>query len=840
MRRIYPLLFQQKVQSKPSTLKRFDSIMTAIGLFVSLFGWSFASQLSQLLQLAYNRIVSLSFGDATELSNNLKRARITYFNYMRGGVAFANMISKESNQPGFDAVLAGRNVSEVSALNRIMEFRDNLLATSVPLQDIIQFDRIVIALLSLDRVMAFSAPLSFETITDKGTVFPDKDGKAFFSNMVDLLASLGITRSDFKAEYKRRCKQHHHFIISTSGPNGPATWTAHSDAKALLGNTALYQSFQVLATESGMPWLVNDLLGVVSLPSYDSMPDSLIYTGRLHDFEEWGGKRRVVAIVDYWTQTLLTPLHDTIFHFLAKIEADGTFNQDAASERVRSFTAQSGAQVYSYDLTAATDRLPIWIQEEILEWLLGRSIAKHWSRLLTAREYFHRDTNKGYKYAVGQPMGAKSSWAMLALTHHIILKAAALKASTETYNDYAILGDDIVLTGSAVATNYTSIMNSLGVKINLFKSITHYADTIPAAEFAKRIFMNGVEYTTFPVKLIAKTIMNGRLAPQLQNELSRRGMDTSRRQCLEFLVGLVDKDSAQFLTILNALPTSLSSLIAACKPGGRLGDMATWYGDRYTPTEFDLKQAFLFTAVTEQLKRLDTLLRQAQTIASAIEMNAFGYATIAPDSLGWDYEDPEIDLKALAASMPKLTIGHPIVRAAQIEADRLGALLADLRHGDIAVTLKAQTKVLDMFRSSLVDTWADSEAARAQADRTLLQRSLTLLSDIIMNRLGNNEGQRPHFVDFTINLAFLNRLWTVSWELGKAMEINSVRSRVLADSVAAADRLVTVEAETSIMDMYTPAPRRSRQYTPRVVSPTDQGAKAGRAVIHGPQPISRV
>lgn len=50
------------------------------------------------------------------------------------------------------------------------------------------------------------------------------------------------------------------------------------------------------------------------------------------------------------------------------------------------------------------------------------------------------------RYSVGQPMGALSSWAMLALTHHAIVKIASYKAGYRRGFDlYAILGDDITI-----------------------------------------------------------------------------------------------------------------------------------------------------------------------------------------------------------------------------------------------------------------------------------------------------------------------------------------------------------------------------------------------------------
>jgi len=51
---------------------------------------------------------------------------------------------------------------------------------------------------------------------------------------------------------------------------------------------------------------------------------------------------------------------------------------------------------------------------------------------LPSKAYEHHKFDKFYGsrvlYAVGQPMGALSSWAMLALTHHIMVAVAANRA----------------------------------------------------------------------------------------------------------------------------------------------------------------------------------------------------------------------------------------------------------------------------------------------------------------------------------------------------------------------------------------------------------------------------
>jgi len=87
--------------------------------------------------------------------------------------------------------------------------------------------------------------------------------------------------------------------------------------------------------------------------------------GKLAFKEEAAGKLRVFALVDSFTQTLLKPLHDYLFVLLADLPMDGTFDQDAAVKRgVNKMKARGCA--YSYDLSSATDRLPISLQSAIL------------------------------------------------------------------------------------------------------------------------------------------------------------------------------------------------------------------------------------------------------------------------------------------------------------------------------------------------------------------------------------------------------------------------------------------------------------------------------------------
>jgi len=98
-----------------------------------------------------------------------------------------------------------------------------------------------------------------------------------------------------------------------------------------------------------------------------------------------------------------------------------------------------------------------------------------WRKLLSV-PYTYSDEDSGnyseITYAVGQPMGAYSSWAMLALTHHIIVHYSALKADgNNSFLDYAVLGDDVVIQSETVSQEYLRVMTYLGVEVSLPKSM---------------------------------------------------------------------------------------------------------------------------------------------------------------------------------------------------------------------------------------------------------------------------------------------------------------------------------------------------------------------------------
>lgn len=83
---------------------------------------------------------------------------------------------------------------------------------------------------------------------------------------------------------------------------------------------------------------------------------------KLTAFADREGKTRVVALGDYFSQTVLRPLHDYLFGVLRKIPQDCTFDQ----ARFKDLLSGNPGIYYSVDLKAATDRFPIKVIARVL------------------------------------------------------------------------------------------------------------------------------------------------------------------------------------------------------------------------------------------------------------------------------------------------------------------------------------------------------------------------------------------------------------------------------------------------------------------------------------------
>lgn len=106
-------------------------------------------------------------------------------------------------------------------------------------------------------------------------------------------------------------------------------------------------------------------------------------------------------------------------------------------------------------------------------------------------------------YSVGQGIGLYSSWAILALTQHYLVKISAYITKNENLNfsDYVVLGDDIVIANKEVAIQYMELLQLLGVEVSQPKSIVP-AEGHRGIEFASKLFHNGEELSPLPFGLV--------------------------------------------------------------------------------------------------------------------------------------------------------------------------------------------------------------------------------------------------------------------------------------------------------------------------------------------------
>jgi hypothetical protein len=230
-------------------------------------------------------------------------------------------------------------------------------------------------------------------------------------------------------------------------------------------------------------------------------------------------KVRVVGILDYWSQAALRPLHDYLFSALRRIPQDATFNQGKFVEFAKGWPVY-----YSFDLSAATDRFPMIVIEQLLRVHLPDWYVEAWSHLMIGIPFDYQQDKSSPKekicYSVGQPMGAYSSWNSFALCHHYVMYWCCKELNIPWRSaKYVILGDDVLIGDQRLAIKYKDTITLLGVDISDIKS--HVSPKL--YEFAKRLVFNGVEITPFPFSAIKESSKKFYLLTNLLVEESRKG-----------------------------------------------------------------------------------------------------------------------------------------------------------------------------------------------------------------------------------------------------------------------------------------------------------------------------
>lgn len=340
-----------------------------------------------------------------------------------------------------------------------------------------------LTLMSVSRTFTFEAKPDYSSITDpfKGRYETiDQNFVTKFVEDFDLrVERVHITGKDFMLTMKQ-------------GPLGHSLMTAIQHYMKYNGSHL--QHFMKV----GGPWVTSHIHQLKLfyrnklVKDVSSIPAVHRRLAIIHDPE---AKARIVGLVDYLTQVILEPFSREIFKLLKSLPQDRTFTQNPYLNKV------PGHKFHSLDLSSATDRFPIGVQRQLVSELTDPNFAYSWSRLMTGTPFTTPEGNQ-LTYSVGQPMGARSSWAVFTLSHHMMVQYAAHKAGYYPFKDYILLGDDIVIANDTVAQEYRILMEGLGVDISSFK--THTSENM--YEFAKRWFHNSQEITGVPLNGIMSNI----------------------------------------------------------------------------------------------------------------------------------------------------------------------------------------------------------------------------------------------------------------------------------------------------------------------------------------------
>lgn len=94
----------------------------------------------------------------------------------------------------------------------------------------------------------------------------------------------------------------------------------------------------------------------------------------LVSFPDGLGKNRYIAIPDWLTQSTLKPFHKVLMAMLRSTASDYTFDQTKCIKVYHQWYKEGVTDIFCYDLSAATDRLPVILQAGIFKLIGAREM----------------------------------------------------------------------------------------------------------------------------------------------------------------------------------------------------------------------------------------------------------------------------------------------------------------------------------------------------------------------------------------------------------------------------------------------------------------------------------
>lgn len=391
-----------------------------------------------------------------------------------------------------------------------------------PIESRMEVYRFIISLLKLNKVCNGLSQIDLTTISPGTFKIPIEIEREFVSFIKERLAS---TPEDINNNLKR-LKVMNPLMGTANGPNKkPKVTSAAIEAQELL-RSPLGKNFSKICDLTGNTEFMNYIKGYKPNKFDNSTKvtkKQKVSLRRLATIPDSGNKARTVAICDFWTQTLLSPLENDLNdnYLIKNFENSSAFKSHSGGFN-KAFK-EHGIGWKSVDATAWTDNFPSRLQYLVLKELYGAEYAHNWQQLVVQCAWEVPTNKKGktqtVKYSKGQGMGTKGSFAIASLTDHYFIEYVLTKHYNEVY-PYQKVGDDLLVYDPK---NYImEYYSKIGVPVNPHKSKDCVKDNM-TIEFVSRLARNGFDVSPISSRLVSRVKSQPLIFPVLIGHLNERG-----------------------------------------------------------------------------------------------------------------------------------------------------------------------------------------------------------------------------------------------------------------------------------------------------------------------------
>jgi len=395
------------------------------------------------------------------------------------------------------------------------------------------------------------------------------------------------------------------------------------------------------------------------LDKFGSNFDRLPGLGALALKYEPAGKIRVFALIDIWTQLSMSRVHDWMFSVLRRIPSDATFDQEGS---LLEHVNESGMTHYNLDLTAATDLIPKPLYVKLFSKVMGQELAEAWAAMITERNFLFPPSERpkdfgdkskdlpfdethwgnpwSVKYTRGQPMGALSSWAALALVHHfVVFYANRLIRLGRIFMDYRILGDDVTISDHLLALSYQDRCVELGIKFSAHKSIISLIEGF--VHFANKVYLKRINISPASFREeLAVVGLNGRV--EYVRRLMRNGVFSN----IDSKVDVGSQNTSYFTAATPDSPSISSIYRGLFNPNQWILETLALTRGTISMGGFSGLMSILYGEVVSGISRTKTPTnRQAFNIFTnllvSVRSNVLAISGLSPD-INWVREEDKI------------------------------------------------------------------------------------------------------------------------------------------------------------------------------------------------------